>query len=130
MWIFIPDFLERTDTMTENMEDKLLVLWTSGDKNVAMNMVLMYTHNAKLHDWWADVTLLIWGSSGQLLIEDAEVQAKLADMKEAGVDIIACRRCAENMGIVGKLEQLGVNVFYTGQFLTDWLKSGKKHITI
>ncbi len=116
--------------MTENSEDKLLVLWTSGDKNVAMNMVLMYTHNAKLHGWWADVTLLIWGSSGNLLIEDAEVQARLAEMKEAGVDIIACRRCAENMGIVEKLEERGVNVFYTGQFLTDWLKSGKKYITI
>jgi hypothetical protein len=34
------------------------------------------------------------------------------------------------MGIVEELEERGVNVFYTGQFLTDWLKSGKKYITI
>ena len=61
--------------MTENMENSLLVLWTSGDKNVAMNMALMYTYNAKLHDWWSEVTLLIWGSSGDLAIEDADVKA-------------------------------------------------------
>ena len=116
--------------MTENEKEKLLVLWTSGDKVVAMNMVFMYTYNAKAKGWWDDVTLLIWGSSGALLVEDADLQAKLAEMADAGINIIACRRCAEHMGIVEKLEALGVEVFYTGEFLTKWLKSGRKLITI
>ena len=93
-------------------------------------MVLMYAFNAKAKGWWSDVTLLIWGSSGDLLIEDAEVRTKIAEMAEAGVNIIACKRCAENMGIAEKLEELEVNVVYTGEFLTAWLKSGKKLITI
>lgn len=37
----------------------LLVLWTSGDRTTALHMALMYGLNAKLHDWWDEVTLLI-----------------------------------------------------------------------
>lgn len=39
--------------------DKLVVLWTSGDRDVAMNMVFMYTLNAKLAGWWQDVTFIL-----------------------------------------------------------------------
>lgn len=109
---------------------ELLVLWTSGDKVVSMNMALMYAHNGKLKGWWEEVTLLVWGSSGDLLVNDKEVEEKVKEMRDSGVRLIACRRCAELMGIVEKLEGLGVEVFYTGQFLTDWLKSGKKLVSV
>lgn len=112
------------------MEDRLLVLWTTGEKTVAMNMVCMYTLNSKIKGWWEKVTLLIWGASGDLLINDPEVKEKVAEIKDAGVEVIACKRCAENMDIVEKLEELGVKVFYTGEFLTDWLRSGSRLIAI
>ncbi|WP_054032229.1 DsrE family protein [Desulfatitalea tepidiphila] len=112
------------------MQDRLLVLWTNGDKTVAMNMVCMYAHNSKIRGWWDNVTLLIWGASGDLLVNDAEVMEKISEMKNAGVEVIACKRCAENMGILERLEAIGVKVFYTGEFLTDWLKSGDRVITI
>ena len=112
------------------MRDRLLVLWTNGDKTVAMNMVCMYTYNSKIRGWWDNVTLLIWGASGDLLVNDAEVMEKISEMKNAGVEVIACKRCAENMGILERLEAIGVKVFYTGEFLTDWLKSGDRVITI
>ena len=112
------------------MEDRLLVLWTSGDKTVAVNMVCMYTLNSKIKDWWNEVTLLIWGASGELLVDDQELKEKVADIKNAGVEVIACRRCAENLSIVDKLEEMGIKVFYTGEFLTEWLKSGSRLITI
>ncbi len=43
--------------------EKLVVLWTSGDKEVAEKMVLMYTFNSKRFDWWKDITLVVWGPS-------------------------------------------------------------------
>ena len=112
------------------MQERLLVLWASGDRTVAMNMVCMYTLNSKIKGWWEKVTLLIWGASGGLLVNDSELKGKIAEIQSAGVDVIACRRCAENMGIVEKLEEIGVKVFYTGEFLTEWLKSGSRLITI
>ena len=38
----------------------LVVLWTSGDREVALKMVFMYTLNAKLKGWWEEVILIVW----------------------------------------------------------------------
>lgn len=116
--------------MIEDNNKELLVLWTSGEVETAKNMVFMYTLNAKLQDWWEDVTLLVWGAASQLLTENDDLSSELAKIQKAGVITIACKSCAEKMGVVEKLKELDVKVFYTGQFLTDWLKSGKKMITI
>ena len=109
---------------------KLLVLWTTGNRETAMNMVLMYAHNARLQNWWSEVNVLVWGASQQLVVNDEKVQAKIAAMLEDGVHVIACRKCAENLGVVDALKQMQVKVFYTGEYLTDWLKSGQKMINI
>ena len=114
----------------KEQSEKLVVLWTSGDRDVALNMVMMYTLNSRLHNWWQDVTLLIWGASSKLLLQDEELQLYIPKLKEVGVEVIACKKCAENLGVVEQLEQLGVNVFYTGETLTQFLKSGTKMLTI
>lgn len=110
--------------------EKLVVLWTSGDRDVALNMVMMYTLNSRLHNWWQEVTLLIWGASSTLLSQDEELQLYIPKLKEVGVEVIACKKCSENLGVVEKLEQLGVKVFYTGETLTQFLKSDAKILTI
>ena len=48
----------------------LVFLWTCGDREVAEKMVLMYTLNGKLRAWWSEITLIIWGPSAKLLVED------------------------------------------------------------
>jgi len=103
----------------------LLILWTSADRDAALNMTLMYGLNSMVKEWWDKVTLLIWGPSQTLVVEDEEVRGRVAEMGSAGVRLAACRACAENLGVVDQLKELGVEVFYTGQFLTDWIKSGK-----
>lgn len=116
------------DTETSKPE-KLVVLWTSADKEVATKMVFMYTFNAKRLGWWEAVTLVVWGPSTKLLSEDAELQEHLAKMKEAGVELLACKACADMYGISGKLKELGIEVRYMGEPLTQYLKEGYKVIT-
>ena len=116
--------------MTEENNKELLVMWTTGELETARHMVFMYTLNAKLQGWWDEVTLLVWGASGRLIIEDDYLQAILKKMQKAGVKTLACRACAEKMEIDDQLKELDIKVFYSGQFLTDWLQSGKKMITI
>jgi len=120
----------REQSMTEINNDELLVMWTTGEIDTAKSMVFMYTLNAKLQGWWEDVTLLMWGAADRLILEDEELQATLKKMQDAGVKTVACRACAEKMEVAEQLKELGIKVFYTGQFLTDWLKSGKKMITV
>ncbi len=116
--------------MEDHAGKKLVVLWTSGEKITAMNMVMLYCLNSKLKGWWDEVTLLVWGASTGLLAEDGEIQTYLSTLQEAGVEVIACKKCAENLGAAEKLENLDVKVFYTGQYLTEKIQSGHKILSV
>jgi len=105
---------------------KLAVLWTSGDRDVALKMVYMYTYNAKKRGWWDDeVRFIVWGPSAKLLSEDAELQDYIRRMMEEGIDVVACQACADSYGVSDDLRGLGVNVMYMGQPLTELLKSAE-----
>lgn len=110
------------DTTKVCQKDKLVVLWTSGDKEVALKMVFMYTYNAKKFEWWDDITLLVWGPSQKLLTEDNELQEYVKKMIENGIEVLACKGCADQYEISEKLEEIGVTVRYTGKDLTNFIK--------
>ncbi len=116
--------------MSELENQELLILWTNDNIGTSINMVLMYAENAKINGWWEDVTVLIWGSTAKLVAENQEIQNYIRAILSEKVRVIACRQCAENYNVVENLEKLKIEVFYTGQFLTDWLKGNKKLITI
>jgi hypothetical protein len=109
--------------------DKLVVLWTSGDREVAEKMVFMYTQNSKLRGWWKDVTLIVWGPSSKLLSQDSGLQDYIQSIKGVGVEVVACRACADEYGVTSDLESLGIEVKYMGEPLTSYLKSGIKVLT-
>ncbi len=111
-------------------QNELYVLWTSGDRNVALSMVFMYTFNSKIKGWWEDVCLIVWGPSAKLLSEDVELQDRVRQMIEAGIDVVACRACADMYGVSEVLEDLGVEVKGMGHPLSQILKSGKKILSI
>lgn len=118
---------ETTKDTTEICEkEKLVVVWTSGDKEVAMKMVFMYTYNAKKYDWWKDITLLVWGPSAKLLSEDQELQDYVKEMSDIGINLLACKGCADQYGVSEKLEDIGVTVRYTGVDLTNFIK--ERHV--
>jgi hypothetical protein len=116
--------------MDVNKNKELLILWTNDNLGTSINMVLMYAENAKLQGWWEDITLLIWGSTAKLVAENPDIQNYIKNVKKADVRVIACRQCAENYNVVENIEKQGIEVFYTGQFLTDWIKEDKKYFSI
>jgi hypothetical protein len=107
-----------------------LILWTSGDREVALKMVFMYAYNCKKYSWMDNVRLLVWGPSGKLLVEDAELQEQLTELKEIGVELYACKACADLYGISDKLEKFGITVMYTGKMLAELQKAGWFILTI
>ncbi|PKN35981.1 MAG: DsrE family protein [Deltaproteobacteria bacterium HGW-Deltaproteobacteria-19] len=109
--------------------DSLVVLWTSGDREVATKMVFMYTLNAKKKKWWGAVTLIVWGPSSKLLSEDAELQQKIAEMKAEGIKLEACKACSDQYGVSSSLENLGIEVKFMGVPLTDYIKKGEHILT-
>jgi len=114
--------------MSDN-KDKLVVLWTSGDKEVALKMVFMYTLNAKLRGWFKDVTLVVWGPSTKLLSEDEDLQNYIGTIKDSEVEVLACRACTDEYGVTEALEKMAIEVIYMGEPLTSYLKDDIKIIT-
>ena len=112
------------------MKKELLVNWTTDNLDTAMNMVLLYTYNAKKLGWFDEITLLIWGASQKLAATNKEVQKQLEMMKEVGVTVIACKKCAEDQGVADELISCGVEVFYTGEVLTPWLLENKPLLSV
>ena len=113
----------------QEKKDSLVVVWSSGDKEVATKMVFMYTLNSKLQGWWKEVIFIVWGPSAKLLSEDIELQDYLNEIKDAGVVLEACLTCANMYHVSKKLVELGVDVKKMGTVLTDYLKEGRSVIT-
>jgi hypothetical protein len=120
--------VEKIITM-ETDSDKLAVLWTSGDPEVAEKVCFMYTHNAKKQEWFEDVTLIVWGPSSKLLSENKELQKYVLKMIEDGIKVEACINCADMYGVTQQLRDLGIEVKGMGKPLTKYLKEGYKTLT-
>ena len=113
----------------ESKKEKLAVLWTSGDRDVAEKSCLMYTHAAKRNGWFDEVVLIVWGSSSRLLAEDEALQEKIKAMKADGVILEACIACSDMLGVTEELKNLGIDVKGMGVPLTGYLKSGYHVLT-
>ena len=105
-------------------ENKLAVIWSSADREVALSNVFMYTKNSKLRGWWPTVRLVVWGPSAKLLCQDQELQEELELLKDAGVELQACKACSDMHGVSDQLEALGIEVKYMGVPLTEMLQGG------
>jgi hypothetical protein len=117
-----------TPAQQENA-DKLVILWTSADKEVAENMVFMYTLNSRINGWWEDVTFIVWGPSADLLASDSTLQSGIKKFIQAGIKVEACKACADNYGVGEKLQSLGIDVKYMGTPLTGYIKDGYHILT-
>lgn len=117
------------DNSVSNEPSKLVVVWTSGDREVALKMVYMYTYNAKKNAWWDKIRFIVWGPSSKLLSEDKELQDYLHKIKDVGVEVLACKACADMYGVSDKLEEIGLEVKYIGKDLSEMLQSGWTSLT-
>ena len=104
-----------------------MVVWTSGDRDVALKMVFMYTYRKAKH--WDNVTLVIWGPSAKLTSEDEEIQDYLKRMRDSGITVKACIACARLYGVVETLESLGITVKGMGDEITSYIKEGRHILT-
>lgn len=120
----------QTEMKTENNSNKLAVLWTSGDPDVAEKMAFMYTYNAKKQGWFDEVVLIVWGPSAKLLSENKMLQDYVKKMQEAGIKVEACIACARMYEVDGKLKDLGIDVKGMGVPLSNYLKEGWKTLSL
>ena len=109
--------------------DKLLIVWSSGEIEVAKKMVLLYSSVILPRGYWGEAHLMIWGPSAKLLAENSELQEMLANVKETGVKLSVCVVCSDEYGVTDQLESIGVEPIHTGEVLTEALKRDWKVVT-
>jgi hypothetical protein len=107
---------------TKAESDTLVVLWTSGDIEVAEKIVYMYVPAAKGAKWFDEVIFIVWGPSAKLLSENVKLQEKIKKMQEMGIRTEACVACASMYGVDDDLRELGIDVKGMGGPLSDYLK--------
>ena len=108
---------------------KLHVLWTTGEKDVAIRMIFQYLVNAKANGWWDEINLIIWGPSAKLAAEDEEIQAEVRMCIESGMTIQACHVCTESYEVTKKIVKLGIDVRLMGEIFTEYLQGPDTVIT-
>ena len=115
----------------EEVSDRHLhILWTNADPDTSENMVMMYARNAKLNDWWDKVTVIIWGATQKLVLENEAVRMKMKMAEQAGVEFTACISCAINQGTLERLEAEGIEVIRWGEKLSLLMQNGKHVLTV
>ena len=116
--------------MTNTEQNTARILWTTDNKDTAINMICLYAHNAKLKGWIQNVQILVWGASQTLISQDKELQEKIKTMIKDGVEVIACKKCAQDLGVEDTLIACDMQVYYTGELLSSWIKEGSSIISV
>ena len=105
------------------MADKLLIVWSSEEKEVATKLILLYGSVMLERKYWDEATIMIWGPSAKLLAEDKELQEQVKRVQKSGVAFNACVVCCDEYGVSQTLQEMGVELIHTGEMLTSALKS-------
>jgi hypothetical protein len=109
--------------------NKLLIVWSTAEIEVAKKMVLLYSSVMLPRGYWDEANLMIWGPSAKLLSENDELQEMLENIKQTGVKLSCCVVCSDEYGVTEQLEAMGVEAIHTGELLTEALKTDWKVIT-
>ncbi len=109
--------------------DKLLMVWSTAELEVAKKMVLLYSSVILPRGYWDQAHLMIWGPSAKLLAENEELQEMVSKIKETGVELTCCVVCSDEYGVTEELASFGIDMIHTGEILTDALKGDWKVIT-
>ena len=111
------------------MANKVFVILTSGDREVALECGLVYPFHAAKNKWMDEVKVIIFGPSEKLAAYDTEVRDRITEIQKLGVEILACKWCADRMEITDMLEKTGIKVEYVGPVISQLLKDGWASLT-
>ena len=109
--------------------NKLLIVWSTAEIEVAKQMVLLYSSVMLPRGYWDQAHLMIWGPSAKLLAENEELQDLVSKIKKTGVALSCCVVCSDEYDVTEKLASLGIDMIHTGEVLTDALQKDWKVIT-
>jgi len=105
------------------MSNKLLIVWSSGEKEVATKLILLYGSVMLERKYWDEATIMLWGPSAKLLAQDKELQERVKIVQKSGVKFNSCVVCSDEYGVSNILKSMDIELIHTGEMLTQALQS-------
>lgn len=104
------------------MKNNLLIVWSSGDVEVAEKFPLLYSSVVLDRKYWEKAHIMVWGPSILLAKQNDKIRKKLIEIQKTGVSMSACIVCTQEYEAQKELESLGIEVNHTGELFTKALK--------
>jgi hypothetical protein len=111
------------------MANKVFTIITDADREQALEVSLIYPLNCAKNKWLEEVKVIFFGPSEKLAAFDVQVQDKIKEMKSYGIEILACKWCADRMNITPQLEAQGITVVYVGPIISQLIKDDWAQLT-
>jgi len=105
------------------VSDRLAVILASGDPRV-LEMGLLYTRNAVKNEWMAEVRLYLFGPSEVVAATDPGLHDLLKGVLDEGVTPVACKYCSDKYSVSERLAELGCEIEYVGQPISEAIRQG------
>lgn len=109
--------------------NKLLIVWSSGEIEVAKKLILLYGSVMLPRKYWDEAHIMIWGPSAKLLADNSELQTMVKTVQETGVTFSCCIVCSDSYAVTEQLASLNIEMTHTGERLTESLQSDWKVVT-
>ena len=106
------------------MANKVFVIIADADREQALEVGLIYPLNCAKNKWLEDVKVIFFGPSEKLAAYDSQVQERIKEIKGYRAEVLACKWCADRMGITALLEEQGITVVYVGPVISQLIKDG------
>ena len=105
------------------MTDRIIVIIATAEAAKARTGA-MYALNAMKHGWLADVKLVLFGPAEHLFLEDEDFQDLVRQFMEHAKTPIACRFLSDRDGTSQRLKDMGLDVQYVGQPISEAIREG------
>ncbi len=111
------------------MKDELVIFWASKDKKLGKKTVIKYIKESIEHKWWGGISLIMWGPSIELLLEEETIRAELLALNNKYMSIEISKEYTDEAGLTDEIKGLGLTVRPCGEAVTLCLRTGIRMIT-
>ena len=105
------------------MNNKILAIISTSNAGKARTGA-MYALNALKHGWMEEVKIILFGPAQDLLLDDAEFQKLIKEYQEIEEAVVACKFISDRDKKSEQLTELGIQVEYVGEIISNYIHEG------
>ena len=105
------------------MYKKLVVIISTAELDKARTG-MMYAVNALKQGWMEDVKIVFFGPAQKLVNEDTVLQQHLKEYQDEDEKVVVCKYIADKENTAEQAKNLGMNVEYVGELISELINNG------